>query len=58
MPTCDSAMFITSYGAYEISSDPGFAVSRISMSTEACCMPCRISVAAAKWGALGMSRDI
>ncbi|WP_137658005.1 S9 family peptidase [Bifidobacterium moukalabense] len=31
VPTCDSAMFITSYGAYEISSDPGFAVSRISM---------------------------
>ena len=30
-PTCDSAMFITGYGAYEISSDPGFAVSRISM---------------------------
>ncbi len=24
-------MFITGYGAYEISSDPGFAVSRISM---------------------------
>ena len=31
VPTCDSAMFITGYGAYEISSDPGFAVSRISM---------------------------
>ncbi len=30
-PTCDSAMFVTGYGAYEISSDPGFAVSRISM---------------------------
>ncbi len=31
VPTCDSAMFITGYGAYEISSDPGFSVSRISM---------------------------
>lgn len=31
VPTCDSAMFITGYGAYEISSDPGFSVARISM---------------------------
>lgn len=31
VPACDSAMFVTGYGAYEISSDPGFSVSRISM---------------------------
>ncbi|NMM93795.1 peptidase S9 [Bifidobacterium sp. DSM 109957] len=31
IPVNDSAMFITGYGAYEISSDPGFSVSRISM---------------------------
>ena len=30
-PVQDSAMFITGYGAYEISSDPGFSVARISM---------------------------
>ena len=31
VPTCDSAMFVTGYGAYEISSDPGFSVARISL---------------------------
>lgn len=30
-PAQDSPMFITGYGAYEISSDPGFSVSRLSM---------------------------
>ena len=30
-PVHDAAMFITGYGAYEISSDPGFSVSRLSM---------------------------
>ncbi|QOL32707.1 S9 family peptidase [Bifidobacterium eulemuris] len=31
LPVQDAPMFITSYGAYEISSDPGFSVSRLSM---------------------------
>ena len=31
VPVQDLPMFITGYGAYEISSDPGFSVSRISM---------------------------
>ena len=30
-PAQDSPMFITGYGAYEISSDPGFSVARLSM---------------------------
>ncbi|WP_420897325.1 S9 family peptidase [Bifidobacterium goeldii] len=30
-PMSDSAMFITGYGAYEISSDPSFSVARLSM---------------------------
>ena len=30
-PAADSAMFITGYGAYEISSDPGFSVARLSL---------------------------
>ncbi|PJM78672.1 S9 family peptidase [Bifidobacterium scaligerum] len=30
-PAQDAPMFITGYGAYEISSDPGFSVSRLSM---------------------------
>lgn len=28
---CDAPMFITGYGAYEISSDPGFSVARLSL---------------------------
>ena len=31
MPVSHSAMFITGYGAYEISSDPGFSVARLSL---------------------------
>lgn len=31
IPVSSSAMFITGYGAYEISSDPGFSVARLSM---------------------------
>jgi oligopeptidase B len=31
IPLQDSAMFITGYGAYEISSDPGFSVGRLSL---------------------------
>lgn len=31
IPVSESAMFITGYGAYEISSDPGFSVARLSM---------------------------
>ena len=30
-PAADGAMFITGYGAYEISSDPGFSVARLSL---------------------------
>lgn len=30
-PAQDSPMFVTGYGAYEISSDPGFSVARLSM---------------------------
>lgn len=31
VPTCACPMFITGYGAYEISSDPGFSVARLSL---------------------------
>ena len=31
LPVSESAMFITGYGAYEISSDPGFSVARLSL---------------------------
>lgn len=31
LPVSGSAMFITGYGAYEISSDPGFSVARLSL---------------------------